>query len=427
VTTTYTWNPLNQLAQVAAPGTTTTQMIYAPGGQRILMKDAQGVHLYLGDIGERHANTDGTTTEKRYLSLGGHLIATKTRPSNTGVTKTEFIIGDIRGSTTLTVDKGTTATHERWYEPYGALRGPNTVTATNRGYIGQYQDTTGLAYLNNRYYDPTVGVFLSVDPLVTATGEPYLYAGGNPTTRSDPGGLCWHNNGRQGMDDGKGPCGGGPSDGTMDGLINGLKSKTLHALDLKPRVYQATDGGDDYYDDFILTGPTAPVLIGTSIGSLSDDYGVAELAKDVATSWFPFDTAHSDTYEVFYVNGAKLLTTQRTYLGFENGAWMVSEPHTFTSREFSGYVVKRSHYDSLSIQINAGGPSGDSPPLLTIGDPSAQPKIVRGALLHTYLTFVPAQTVARPPSVTQVYGNPIYPGAFEAQAANYSTSLPGFG
>jgi RHS repeat-associated protein len=65
----------------------------------------------------------------------------------------------------------------------------------------------GVDYLNNRYYDPTVGVFLSVDPLVSKTGDPYLYASGNPTTRSDPSGLCAGNNGRQGGDDGKGPCG----------------------------------------------------------------------------------------------------------------------------------------------------------------------------------------------------------------------------
>jgi RHS repeat-associated protein len=44
-------------------------------------------------------------------------------------------------------------------------------------------------FLNNRYYNPTLGVFLSVDPLVSATGDPYLYAAGNPTTFSDPSGL----------------------------------------------------------------------------------------------------------------------------------------------------------------------------------------------------------------------------------------------
>ncbi len=49
---------------------------------------------------------------------------------------------------------------------------------------------TAFTYLNNRYYDPALGVFLSVDPLVSKTGDPYLYANGNPTTLSDPAGLC---------------------------------------------------------------------------------------------------------------------------------------------------------------------------------------------------------------------------------------------
>ncbi len=45
-------------------------------------------------------------------------------------------------------------------------------------------------FLNNRYHDPTLGTFISVDPLVRMTGEPYIYASGNPTTLSDPTGLC---------------------------------------------------------------------------------------------------------------------------------------------------------------------------------------------------------------------------------------------
>ena len=55
--------------------------------------------------------------------------------------------------------------------------------------------TTGRAgvrcglFLNNRHHDPTTGTFLSVDPLVASTGTAYLYAGGNPTTYSDPSGL----------------------------------------------------------------------------------------------------------------------------------------------------------------------------------------------------------------------------------------------
>ncbi|HAP75385.1 MAG TPA: hypothetical protein DCR14_04820 [Acidimicrobiaceae bacterium] len=48
-----------------------------------------------------------------------------------------------------------------------------------------------LIYLNNRYHDPALAAFVSVDPLVGKTGEPYLYAGGSPSTKMDPTGLFW--------------------------------------------------------------------------------------------------------------------------------------------------------------------------------------------------------------------------------------------
>lgn len=40
-----------------------------------------------------------------------------------------------------------------------------------------------------RYYDPTTGQFLTVDPLVDETGQPYAYVAGNPVNANDPAGL----------------------------------------------------------------------------------------------------------------------------------------------------------------------------------------------------------------------------------------------
>ena len=45
-------------------------------------------------------------------------------------------------------------------------------------------------HLINRYYDPTTAQFLSIDPLVATTGQPYQYAGDDPVNNSDPSGLC---------------------------------------------------------------------------------------------------------------------------------------------------------------------------------------------------------------------------------------------
>jgi uncharacterized protein RhaS with RHS repeats len=40
-----------------------------------------------------------------------------------------------------------------------------------------------------RYYDPATGQFLSVDPLVDETGQPYAYTGDDPVNAVDPNGL----------------------------------------------------------------------------------------------------------------------------------------------------------------------------------------------------------------------------------------------
>jgi hypothetical protein len=47
-----------------------------------------------------------------------------------------------------------------------------------------------LDYLNNRYHDPQLGSFVSVDPLVAVTRDAYGYGNSNPVTFSDPLGLC---------------------------------------------------------------------------------------------------------------------------------------------------------------------------------------------------------------------------------------------
>jgi RHS repeat-associated protein len=48
---------------------------------------------------------------------------------------------------------------------------------------------TGLIYLDNRYYDPTTGQFLSVDPLNAMTQQPYSYTDDDPINGTDPTGL----------------------------------------------------------------------------------------------------------------------------------------------------------------------------------------------------------------------------------------------
>jgi hypothetical protein len=47
-----------------------------------------------------------------------------------------------------------------------------------------------LFYLRARYYDPSTGQFISRDPAVASTREPYAYVADNPLNSTDPSGLC---------------------------------------------------------------------------------------------------------------------------------------------------------------------------------------------------------------------------------------------
>lgn len=106
------------------------------------------------------------------------------------------MLGDSLGSTTLTVNATTGAVATKRYLPYGKERSSSGTQPTERGWIGQTRDdATGLLYLNNRYYDPTIGRFTATDPLgdLSSPGslDAYGYAGGSPVTSSDRTGLAF--------------------------------------------------------------------------------------------------------------------------------------------------------------------------------------------------------------------------------------------
>lgn len=108
----------------------------------------------------------------------------------------EYIHTDALGSpVAVTNEAGQVIERTNW-EPYGAAIGkPNY---DGPGYTGHVMDgATGLTYMQQRYYDPSIGRFLSVDP-VTAYGNGdsryfnrYWYAAGNPYKFTDPDGRAW--------------------------------------------------------------------------------------------------------------------------------------------------------------------------------------------------------------------------------------------
>ncbi len=77
-------------------------------------------------------------------------------------------------------------------DPYGKLL--NRPLKDGPGYTGHASDAaTSLSYVQQRYYDPQIGRFLSVDPVTVDSGlganfNRYWYANNNPYRFTDPDG-----------------------------------------------------------------------------------------------------------------------------------------------------------------------------------------------------------------------------------------------
>lgn len=123
----------------------------------------------------------------------GQWAATESAVAQTVV---EYLHTDALGSPVAVTNQAGTVIERNDYEPYGAVIGKPNYQGI--GYTGHVQDaSTGLTYMQQRYYDPQVGLFLSVDP-VAAYGNPlgmfnrYRYAGSNPYKFIDPDGRCYY-------------------------------------------------------------------------------------------------------------------------------------------------------------------------------------------------------------------------------------------
>jgi RHS repeat-associated protein len=76
------------------------------------------------------------------------------------------------------------------YGPFGNTT-ETAGDATALGYDGQLVDEeTGLGLFGARSYDTSTGQFMSADPVLGFTNEPYTYAGDDPENEADPTGFC---------------------------------------------------------------------------------------------------------------------------------------------------------------------------------------------------------------------------------------------
>jgi RHS repeat-associated protein len=157
-----------------------TRVAYADGTVRLQAYSRAG-RLLLGE--------QGGQGQTRYIYLGSRLIAETN--SQTG---TRYSHTDVLGSPVAYSGAGGQVLQRTRYEPYGATAAGTEPQGI--GFTGHVNDPdTGLVYMQQRYYDPLAGRFLSVDPVTTdaKTGghfNRYVYAENNPYKYVDPDGRA---------------------------------------------------------------------------------------------------------------------------------------------------------------------------------------------------------------------------------------------
>jgi len=129
-----------------------------------LLRDSHNAYIY---------GSGGTPLEQVSLSSGAitYLVSDA--------------LGSVRGIVSSSGALSATTSYDAWgnAQTMGGL-----FSYTNFGFAGGFLGSQGLYYFINRYYDPSVGQFISIDPMVIATGQAYSYTGGDPVNMTDPSG-----------------------------------------------------------------------------------------------------------------------------------------------------------------------------------------------------------------------------------------------
>ncbi|MFG3427622.1 RHS repeat domain-containing protein [Streptomyces californicus] len=254
------WNAEGKPAKLTE-GTTATDYVYDANGELLIRRDRASsgeTVLYLGDT-EVHLKS-GKKWANRYYSAAGSTIAI--RSNQTGTEKLSFLAADHHSTSSIAITSDTTQTvTKRYSTPFGSSRGNTTgIWPDDKSFLGKTDDkTTGLTHIGAREYDPTIGQFISVDPLLETTKHQtlngYSYAANSPVTYSDPTGTC--------LDPGNGRCqpgsgggnnhdpsfpkntsGGGGGKGGSGGKGGGSSSSGGGGRYEKSRTYSSQDQAD---------------------------------------------------------------------------------------------------------------------------------------------------------------------------------------
>jgi len=146
------------------------------------------------DGGSYTTDINSIKAQEHILDPGGTIIASK-RFDGIYSNMYFFYNYDLRGSVTSILNPDGTRVKGYDYDEFGNTKEVGQPAFKNDvKFTGAVHDiSSGLYYMNARYYNPTTGRFLTQDtyggnPYEPWTQHPYMYAGNNPVNMIDPTG-----------------------------------------------------------------------------------------------------------------------------------------------------------------------------------------------------------------------------------------------
>jgi RHS repeat-associated protein/uncharacterized repeat protein (TIGR01451 family) len=168
--TRYHWNTDHELTSVDLPDGSTVSYSYDPLHRRVQTASGSQVTRYVWDAFNLAAIYDGNNqlVTSYVTQPTGADVNDVAAPAEvlerTDAQGTAYFVHDGAESTTALTDAAGTVTSRYRYNTAGL---PATGNGSETGYTwsgAQYDAGTGLYYLNDRYYDPATGRFISEDP-----------------------------------------------------------------------------------------------------------------------------------------------------------------------------------------------------------------------------------------------------------------------
>jgi RHS repeat-associated protein len=181
----YTWDTRNRLKQIDLGNT--ASFTYDPFGRRATKSIVGTTTTFLYDGANAVQELIGGTNTAN--SLGGGIDEVFQRTDSAGA---RSFLADPLGSTLALADSTGTMQTSYSFEPFGNTTVSGSATTNSFAYTGRELDFTGLQFNRARCYNPTIGRFISEDPLGFAGSGPnsYAYVFDSPTNLVDPFGLA---------------------------------------------------------------------------------------------------------------------------------------------------------------------------------------------------------------------------------------------